>query len=40
MSTNTRDLLEPRRDDPTSAERRRLAANIIAVCVLDQRKDC
>ncbi|MFL9906556.1 hypothetical protein [Paraburkholderia sp. RL17-337-BIB-A] len=40
MSTNGRDLLELRRGDPTSAERRKMAANIIAVGVVDQHEGC
>jgi hypothetical protein len=38
MSTNARDLVELRRDDPTSAELRKMAASIIAVGVKDQRE--
>jgi hypothetical protein len=30
MSTNARDLIELRRDDPRSAELRKMAGNIIA----------
>jgi hypothetical protein len=40
MSTNARDLIELRQDDPTSAELRRIAANLIAAGVMDQRKGC
>ncbi|HTI17969.1 MAG TPA: hypothetical protein VL598_09920 [Trinickia sp.] len=40
MSTNAKDLLELRRDDPLSTELRKIAANIIAVGVGDQRKGC
>jgi hypothetical protein len=40
MSTNARDLIELRKDDPTSAELRRIAANLIAAGVMDQRKGC
>ena len=40
MSTNARDLIELGRDDPTSAELRKMAANIIAVGVEDQREGC
>jgi hypothetical protein len=40
MSTNARDFLGLRRDDPTSAELPKIAANIIAVGVADQREGC
>jgi len=40
MSTNARDLFELRQDDPTSAELLKIAANIIAVGVADQREGC
>jgi hypothetical protein len=40
MSTNARDLAELRRDDPNSAELRKIAANIIAAGVKDQREGC
>ncbi|TCK84315.1 hypothetical protein [Paraburkholderia sp. BL9I2N2] len=40
MSTKARDLVELHRDDPTSAELRKMAANIIAVGVADQREGC
>jgi hypothetical protein len=40
MSANAGDLPELRRDEPTSAELRRLAANIIAVGVADQLEGC
>lgn len=40
MSTNARDLLELRQDDQTSAELRKMAANIIAVGVADEREGC
>ena len=40
MSTNARDLIELRRDDPASAELRKMAANIIAAAVRDQREGC
>jgi len=40
MSTNARDLFELRQDGPTSAELRKIAANIIAVGVADQREGC
>jgi hypothetical protein len=40
MSTNARDLIELRTDDPTSAELRKMAGNIIAVGVKDQREGC
>jgi len=39
MRTNARDLHEPRRDDSTPAELRRMGANIIAVDVADQHED-
>jgi hypothetical protein len=40
MRTNARDLLEPRRDDPTPAELRSMGANIFAVDVADQHEGC
>ncbi|MGF6408769.1 hypothetical protein [Paraburkholderia sp. MM5482-R1] len=40
MSMDASDLLELRRDDPTSAELRKMAANIIAVGVADQHEGC
>ena len=40
MSTYAKDLLELRRDDPTSAELRKMAMNIIAVSTRDQRGGC
>ncbi len=40
MSTNARDLVELRRDDPTSTELRKIAANIIAAGIKDQRGGC
>jgi hypothetical protein len=40
MSTNAKDLVELRRDDPASAELRRIAANLIAAGVGDQREGC
>jgi hypothetical protein len=40
MSTYAKDLLELRRDDPTSAELRKMAMNIIAVATRDQREGC
>ncbi|MGF6917937.1 hypothetical protein OKW41_001120 [Paraburkholderia sp. UCT70] len=40
MSMNASDLLELHRDDPTSSELRKMAANIIAVGVADQHAGC
>jgi hypothetical protein len=40
VSTNASDFLEQRRDEPTSAELRKMAANIIAVGVADQHEGC
>jgi hypothetical protein len=40
MSMNARDLVELRRDDPTSEELRKIAANLIAAGVGDQREGC
>jgi len=40
VSTNARDLLELRQDDPTSAELRKIAANIIAAAAVDQNGGC
>ncbi|RQS57402.1 hypothetical protein DID96_36745 [Burkholderia sp. Bp8963] len=40
MSMYARDLLEPRRDDPTSTELRKIAMSIIAVGTRDQREGC
>jgi hypothetical protein len=40
MSMYARDLLELRRDDPTSIELRKMAMNIIAVGTRDQREGC
>jgi len=40
VSTTARDLLELRQDDPTSAELRKIAANIIAAAVVDQNGGC
>jgi hypothetical protein len=40
MSTNARDLLELRRDEPASAELRKLAANIIGAGVANQLEGC
>jgi hypothetical protein len=40
MSANAEDLPELRRNEPASAELRRLAASIIAVGVADQLAGC
>lgn len=40
MSTNARDLLDLRRDDPASPELRKLALNLIAAGVADMRGGC
>ena len=40
MNRNTGDLFELRQDDLTSAELQRMAANINAVDVSDQREGC
>jgi hypothetical protein len=40
MSTQAKDLLELRRDDRTSAELRKMAMNIIAAGVRDEREGC
>jgi hypothetical protein len=40
MRKNARDLLEPRRDDPASAELRRMGANLFAIDVADQHEGC
>ena len=40
MNTNAGDLFELRHDDPTSAELRKMEANINAVDVADQREGC
>jgi hypothetical protein len=40
MSMYARDLLELRRDDPTSTELRKMAMNIIAIGTRDQREGC
>jgi hypothetical protein len=38
MSTYAKDLLELRRDDPMSAELRKMAMNLIAIGIRDQRE--
>jgi hypothetical protein len=40
MRTNSRDLLEPGRDNTRLAEPRRTGANIIAVDFADQHEGC
>jgi len=40
MNMNAGDLFELHQDDPTSAELRKMAANIFAVGVADQREGC